>query len=442
MRSFKVAFRCTGCGKCCTGKGGKVRVNEREVETIADYLSISTKEFRQNHLRRHAGEVFPTLQQTPDDSQCIFLEGKKCSIYPVRPTQCRTYPFWPQQLISKYDWTLASKECEGIHVDPLDDSAIVPDDRILKETVIHEVHRAGEELTYDEIDELISELEPEMLQGFEDEVATNYRRDVLVEDGTITILDNYLDGMSPSRSLHFADRLELVQSEVWLTSPEDDAKIDETRLALDVHRGLCLSLLFLPQDNTKWRVAMLGAGAGVLPTFWQHHLPHAIEHMHAIEPSHAMLDAGVRFFGLHPAIHIHERLGEDFVRELAAGAIDLLVVDVENGTKHVLDDPDAILRAPPASMTSATFFQDVHRALSPRGVVAANVIGSGVRALARRLQDHFAHVWVVELPKNAVVIGVKHQDLKDMNVDAVDPSWPPALQEAMKEFLHTMQRVD
>ncbi|RHY99933.1 hypothetical protein DYB37_011436, partial [Aphanomyces astaci] len=166
-RAFKVAFRCTACGKCCTGKGGKVRVNAREVEAIADHLSTPTREFRRQFLRRHPGDDFDSIKQTPDDLQCIFLEGKQCSIYPVRPTQCQTYPFWPQQLISKYDWTLTSKECEGVLLDPTSDADIVPSDRILKETVIHEVHRSGESMTYSEIESLVAELDPDMLHAFD-----------------------------------------------------------------------------------------------------------------------------------------------------------------------------------------------------------------------------------------------------------------------------------
>ncbi|RHY91173.1 hypothetical protein DYB26_012988 [Aphanomyces astaci] len=85
----------------------------------------------------------------------------------ARPTQCQTYPFWPQQLISKYDWALTSKECEGVLLDPTSDADIVPNDRILKETVIHEVHRSGESMTYSEIESLVAELDPDMLHAFD-----------------------------------------------------------------------------------------------------------------------------------------------------------------------------------------------------------------------------------------------------------------------------------
>lgn len=89
-------FKCTQCGKCCTGTGGRVRVNEREIEEIADALhAASTKEVKAKYLRRarypaNAGANADSqqqeqhwwfLRQTPDDAQCIFLDGTKCSIY-------------------------------------------------------------------------------------------------------------------------------------------------------------------------------------------------------------------------------------------------------------------------------------------------------------------------------------------------------------------------
>lgn len=191
-------FKCTQCGKCCTGKGGRVRVNEREIEEIADALHVaSTQEVKAKYLRR---TVDPTdagasdgnqqqqqwwfLRQTPDDAQCIFLDGAKCSIYKgtvmyvlqdimlrhdgirtdslfmcfamwiARPTQCRTFPWWPQNLISDYDWQLTARDCEGISLSsssapefPQPTSATIPTtqmptytfDDILPEVILHDV---------------------------------------------------------------------------------------------------------------------------------------------------------------------------------------------------------------------------------------------------------------------------------------------------------------
>ncbi|KDO17031.1 hypothetical protein SPRG_17426, partial [Saprolegnia parasitica CBS 223.65] len=257
-RAFKVAFKCTGCGRCCTGQGGIAWVNGREIAAMAEHLALPKATFAKQYLRTVNGAT--ALRQTDDDRQCIFLDGKQCSVYPARPTQCRTYPFWPQQLISKYDWTLAAKECEGILLDAPPPETITPDAHILKEVVIHEVHRSGEELTYDDINDLVSELEPEMLDAFQEEVDAKYQRSILHEDDDILVMDSFLDGLPPTRSLHFVDRLELVQSEVLLN---EDGSINDTELALDVHKGLCVGLTLLRTERLhNLRIGLLGAGRG------------------------------------------------------------------------------------------------------------------------------------------------------------------------------------
>ena len=36
-------------------------------------------------------------------------------MYPVRPTQCKTFPWWPQHLKDKEDWEKLQADCEGIN---------------------------------------------------------------------------------------------------------------------------------------------------------------------------------------------------------------------------------------------------------------------------------------------------------------------------------------
>jgi Fe-S-cluster containining protein len=49
------------------------------------------------------------------DGDCIFLDPKTrgCSVYEVRPKQCRTWPFWPSNLESPSKWGQAAKSCPG-----------------------------------------------------------------------------------------------------------------------------------------------------------------------------------------------------------------------------------------------------------------------------------------------------------------------------------------
>ncbi|NOX37052.1 MAG: YkgJ family cysteine cluster protein [Calditrichaeota bacterium] len=46
---------------------------------------------------------------------CIFFDGQGCQIYPVRPLQCRTYPFWPEHLKSAYRWKMVARQCPGVN---------------------------------------------------------------------------------------------------------------------------------------------------------------------------------------------------------------------------------------------------------------------------------------------------------------------------------------
>ncbi len=106
-------FQCTGCGKCCTGSPGYVWVTVEEIEEIAQFLNISIDEFADRYLRQVNGDF--ALKEHVTTYACVFLDGTKCSIYPVRPEQCKTFPWWVQNLASKEDWEKAGRYCEGIN---------------------------------------------------------------------------------------------------------------------------------------------------------------------------------------------------------------------------------------------------------------------------------------------------------------------------------------
>ena len=125
-------FKCTGCGECCTGAPGYVWVSEEEIQTIARHLNLSINEFSQKYLRRVKGRI--SLIELPKTFDCIFLKDKKCQIYEIRPMQCRTFPWWPQNLKSKEDWKEAARFCEGIQID----APVVPFDTIEEQLNIQE----------------------------------------------------------------------------------------------------------------------------------------------------------------------------------------------------------------------------------------------------------------------------------------------------------------
>ena len=115
-------FECTQCGNCCTGDPGYVWVTKEEIRRISAFLGRRDGWLDEEHLRR-VGLRYSLVEESCGD--CVFLrrsdKGTKCSIHPVRPLQCRTWPFWNQNLSSVDAWNEAHKKCPGTnrgkHVD-------------------------------------------------------------------------------------------------------------------------------------------------------------------------------------------------------------------------------------------------------------------------------------------------------------------------------------
>jgi Fe-S-cluster containining protein len=141
-------FTCTTCGNCCTGGPGFVWVTDEEIERAAAHLQVGVKEFRRLFTRRVTGKVsFKEVRRTNGLHDCVFLTelpadrppgaagesgggtrelgpdepvplGRRvCGIYPVRPLQCRTWPFWPENMRTKASWNRAAKGCPGMNRD-------------------------------------------------------------------------------------------------------------------------------------------------------------------------------------------------------------------------------------------------------------------------------------------------------------------------------------
>lgn len=105
-------FACTECGKCCTGAPGYTWVSEEEIKTMASHLGLDIQAFASKYLRK----VGPrwSLREDSHSYDCIFLKDRRCSVYEVRPKQCRTFPWWASNLASKEAWEEAATPCEGI----------------------------------------------------------------------------------------------------------------------------------------------------------------------------------------------------------------------------------------------------------------------------------------------------------------------------------------
>ncbi len=108
--SAGLRFACRQCGACCKIEG-YVWVGREAIRRIAGHLDLSVDEFGRKYLWR-VDSRFALIEKP--NRECIFWENS-CAIYPVRPPQCKTFPFWSEQLASQEAWERGTKACHGMN---------------------------------------------------------------------------------------------------------------------------------------------------------------------------------------------------------------------------------------------------------------------------------------------------------------------------------------
>ena len=109
-------FECQpGCTECCRQRGF-VYLTETDVERASAYLKMTPEAFDQKYVyrTRHLRRL-----RIPQEARCSFLRDDGCSIHAVKPTQCRTFPFWPELVESAKEWKKTAEYCPGINKGPL-----------------------------------------------------------------------------------------------------------------------------------------------------------------------------------------------------------------------------------------------------------------------------------------------------------------------------------
>ncbi|RLB80943.1 MAG: YkgJ family cysteine cluster protein [Deltaproteobacteria bacterium] len=107
---------CENCHRnCCIGESGYIWVTEEEIHKISNFLGLGINDFISHYLVQ-IGNRFSLKECKINGSfECVFFDdqNRRCSIYSVRPTQCRRFPFWDH---FKSNVDEAIKECPGVTI--------------------------------------------------------------------------------------------------------------------------------------------------------------------------------------------------------------------------------------------------------------------------------------------------------------------------------------
>jgi Fe-S-cluster containining protein len=117
MNDFQFSFNPSACqtceAKCCRGESGIVNFSKDELSKMADFLKISEKDFLENFCRKNGYKWSLKELKISGEFHCVFLENNSCTIYEVRPKQCRDFPFWSRYKNGE-NFDELKKECIGI----------------------------------------------------------------------------------------------------------------------------------------------------------------------------------------------------------------------------------------------------------------------------------------------------------------------------------------
>lgn len=106
-------FTCLKCGNCCRANGdyAYVYVTTDEVARIMEHLDIPRKEFMRNHCSRLEGRTIIKFRE----GVCSLGQDNLCTVYKVRPIQCRAWPFWSENLDEWVWYEEIASICPGVN---------------------------------------------------------------------------------------------------------------------------------------------------------------------------------------------------------------------------------------------------------------------------------------------------------------------------------------
>ena len=109
-----IKFECQGSSNCCVSRGsyGFVYVSKKDIKRLSKYTNLYIKDFI--HLYCDKTDGFIHFKEKLKNGNCQFLKNKRCDVYKARPTQCRTWPFWKENMNTKTWNNEIANFCPGV----------------------------------------------------------------------------------------------------------------------------------------------------------------------------------------------------------------------------------------------------------------------------------------------------------------------------------------
>ena len=111
-----IRFECqSDCFKCCL-QPGVIYFSAEDIRRVSKYMELAPEKLQAGYLKKEGGQWLINVEA---DTPCPFLSRQGCVIHKAKPEQCRTYPFWRENLSSKTQWKSAAEFCPGIGLGPM-----------------------------------------------------------------------------------------------------------------------------------------------------------------------------------------------------------------------------------------------------------------------------------------------------------------------------------
>ena len=110
-----IKFQCQGSGNCCVSRNsyGYVYLSIKDIKRFSKYFNISIKGFKLKYCQTTDGFIHLS-EKNNLNGKCIFLKNNRCTVYKSRPSQCRTWPFWNENMNAKVWNSDIAINCPGI----------------------------------------------------------------------------------------------------------------------------------------------------------------------------------------------------------------------------------------------------------------------------------------------------------------------------------------